>query len=166
MTGDSNPLVDEMGPIPGPNPANSEAGASFSWFIRLSDEDRSKPYVIFAVAAGVMWVGWFLFRSPILGVVGAVAILGTTAEFWLGSTYSLTESSATARCGFSSTSIEWSNVKRVIVVGQTIRLSPLDRASQMETFRGVLLRTTPQNQTRILEKVKQLGSNDVRILGC
>ena len=160
MTGDSELAVDgSLGEC-------QDARASFAWFIRLSNQDRTKPYVIAVLSVGVAFVGWFVFHSPLLGLVGGSALLGSTAEYWLGVNYLLTEESATARCGFSATTLDWSKLKRIIVSGQTIRLSPLDRPSQMEVFRGVLLRTTPENHPQVLDWVHKFGPKDARYLGC
>lgn len=161
MIGDRNLNDVNEGTISPSSQVISNSGASFSWFIRLSDQGKAKTYAILGLALVVAGVGWVVFHSPILALFGATAILGSTAEYWLGVSYRLTETSASSKCGFSSTVIEWKNLKRIIVVGNSVRLSPLEKPSQMEVFRGVLLRTTPANHAQVLTWVQQFGSHDV-----
>lgn len=53
------------------------------------------------------------------------------------------------------TEIKWENVKRCYVDDLGVKLSPLDRASRIEAFRGVYLRFG-DNQDAVIEAVKSL----------
>jgi hypothetical protein len=112
---------------------------------------------VIAAAFFALLVGWVVFRSPALGFAGFAIILGSTAEFWLGTTFAIDAKGARSRTGFSLTEIEWENVKRVIPENGGIRLSPLERAGTLDTFRGVFLRFGVDNRDEIEEAVLKFG---------
>lgn len=120
------------------------------WRVRLADRDPGKLGVVLGAALLAGGLGFGLFRHPGFALIGAGMVLGATAEFWLGTSYRLTEESASAKCGASLTSIAWADVKRVSITGEAVKLSPLPRPTRMEPFRGVTLRTTPENREAVL----------------
>lgn len=54
-----------------------------------------------------------------------------------------------------SSEIKWANVKRCYLDDFGVKLSPLDRVSRVEAFRGVYLRFG-DNQNEVIEAVKAL----------
>jgi hypothetical protein len=109
--------------------------------------------------------GAVLLGQVLLGFLGFAMILASTAEYWLGVRYKVGPKSAERRCGLSLSAIEWVDVKRVVVEGADILLSPLDEATRMDAFRGVVLKTTPENREQVIEAVKAHIGDDVRLLG-
>ena len=73
--------------------ANEKAEA-IRWRVRLSDNAPQKTFVILAVGLLAFLVGAILFRNIVLGLVGFAIIFGSTAEFWLGSSYKIDEKGA------------------------------------------------------------------------
>jgi len=110
-------------------------------------------------------IGTLFFHELLLGVIGALLVLGSTADFWQTTCYRLDAKVAQAKCGLSITEIEWNRVKRVILLGNSIRLSPLAETSRMETFRGVLLRAPRAEIQNLLAEIQKRCDKDVRILG-
>lgn len=134
-----------------------ETHESFRWRVRLSDKAPQKMAGVIAAAVLALVLGWMVFRSPALGFAGFAIILGSTAEFWLGTTFTIDQKGAKSRTGFSVSEIEWENVKRVISENGGIRLSPLEKAGTMDTFRGVLLRFGVDNRDEVEEAVLKFG---------
>ncbi len=60
---------------------------------------------------------------------------------------------------FKSSEIKWADVKRCYLDDQGIKLSPLDRISRLEAFRGVYLRFA-DNEAEVVEAVKSLRPTD------
>ena len=110
-----------------------------------------------AVTAGVF--GIVVLRQPLLGLIGFVAILASTADFWLGVKYTLSRTEAKRTVGVSTTSIALDQVKRVTVDGNHVKLSPLDEPTRLDAFRGVTLVTTPANREQVLERLHQSIEN-------
>lgn len=132
----------------------SEDAETLTWTVRLSDERPGRVAMVFGVAVLAFAMGAFVFRQPLLGLLGAAMVLGATADYWLGSRFSLDAKGASARTGPSITAMEWGEVKRVLDRGREVRLSPLERASRLDEFRGVGLLTTADNKERVLAFVR------------
>jgi hypothetical protein len=56
---------------------------------------------------------------------------------------------------FKTSEIKWTSVKRCYLDDFGVKLSPLDRKSRLEAFRGVYLRFG-DNQNQVIETVKSL----------
>lgn len=149
-TGDSNEL---------------ERSESLRWSVRLSDNAPWKRWVVLAVAVTAGLIGGVLLGQPTLGLAGFLMILGATAEFWLGVHYKVTGESVSRRCGLSVSAMEWEQVKRVLIEGDDVKISPLAEATKMDPFRGVTLKTLPDNRERVIAAVRRHIGEDVRILG-
>ncbi len=143
----------------------SEPPGTLTWSVRPADKAPQKRYVVLLVALAAGAAGTLLDGRPLLGLVGFAIVLGSTAEFWLGARYSVGPGGGTARCGLSVSGIEWAQVRRVILSNEGVRLSPLDREGMLDQFRGVALRTLPENRERVVDAVKGYCGNDVRFLG-
>jgi hypothetical protein len=144
--------------------SETEAIESISWRVRLSDNEPWKRWVIFGVSILAFLFGTLVYRKPLLGIVGSVMILAATAEFWIGTVYNLDQEGASSRTGFSFTRILWKDVKRAVVTGVGIKLSPLEESTRLAPFRGVFLRFGREDRVRIEAAVRSLGGNDVRFV--
>lgn len=142
-------------------PARSE---SLAWSVRLSDDEPQKRWVVLACALLAGTAGLILMRSPLLGFLAFAIILGTTAEFWLGTRFEVGTKGASSRTALSLSRIGWDEVKRVKIEEETVLLSPLREATRLEPFRGVRLRTLPENREQVLEAIGRYVNEDVRLL--
>ena len=134
-----------------------ETRESFAWRVRLVDSEPKKLYGILVAAVVATVFGWVILRSPVLGLLGFAIILGSTAEFWLGSSYEIDHKGVRSRTGLSLTSIEWEQVKRIINEGNAIRVSPLEKAGSLDPFRGVLLRFAADQRSQVEEALASFG---------
>lgn len=142
-----------------------QSDESIRWRVRLSDREPRKTVAVFAVAILAFLVGALVFRNVVLGCVGFAIILGSTAEFWLGTSFSVDDKKATVRTGFSTSVMEWKDVKRVARDSGGIRLSPLTRAGMLDAFRGVYLRYGRDNKESIERAVVAFGKLSDNTLG-
>ena len=138
---------------------SQEIPEAIRWRVRLSDKAPMKMPMIVIMALLAFALGVFLFKNPLLGIIGFAMMFGSTAEFWLGSTFSIDDKRATARTGFSFSAMEWNEVKRIIPDAGGIKLSPLDRAGPMDAFRGIYLRFGKDNRERIERSVLTFGKH-------
>lgn len=132
----------------------NEEAETLSWSVRLADERPGRVPAIFVVALLAFVLGAVGLRQPLLGLLGAMMVLGATAEYWLGSRFTLDALGATAKTGLSMTTMEWTDVRRVLAKGREVRLSPLESPSRLDAFRGVALITTEENRNRVMEYVR------------
>ncbi|MBI1755519.1 MAG: hypothetical protein HYR64_00240 [Fimbriimonas ginsengisoli] len=141
--------------------ANEESEA-LSWRVRLSEREPRKALVVVAAAFVTLCAGAFWLRQPLVGVVGAVVVLGATAEFLVGASYRLDLSGATSACLLSVSTIEWKDVRRAIVELDGLRLSPLETPGRRESFRGVFLRYGAENREAVIGAARRWGGPNVR----
>jgi hypothetical protein len=108
--------------------------------VRPFEEAPFKVVVIGIAAICAFVVGTVLMKQVVLGFIGFAMILGTTAEYWMGTTYRITAEEASSRTGLSYSAIAWADVLRIIEDEEGMRLSPLTSASWRDAFRGVYLK--------------------------
>ena len=143
---------------------NSETrDETMEWIVRLWEQAPGKRWVALLVGLGAAALGWALFQSVMLAMVGFAAIMGSTSEYWLPLRFKLDTRGASVRCGVSLTAIDWSAVKRVVETEIGIRLSPLEKPNRTAQFRGVFLRYAG-NRDQVLEYVNNLRGDSARIL--
>lgn len=111
----------------------------------------------FAAVAG--YCGAAIFAHPLLGVLGFLVIVASTAEMFVPLKYKLDERGASVRCGISVTALEWSAVKRVVELSDGVCLSPLPKSSRLDAFRGVHLRFAG-NEDEVRDTIRQLWRAD------
>jgi len=113
--------------------------------------------VAFACAATVL--GWMLV-GPFVGGLAAAALTASLADFLLPVRYVISRDKASVKMIGKSLEIKWQDVKRCYLDESGVKLSPLDRVSRLEAFRGVYLRFA-DNKDEVIEAVKSLRARDV-----
>ena len=137
--------------------------ATLTWTIRLFESEPSKRVVVATVALIAASVGWLLFQSAIYAILAFVAVMASTSEFWVPLKYELSTKSASVRCGFSVTAIEWSEVRRVVLSREGWKLSPHAAEGRLSPFRGVYLRFGPEAES-VQDFVRRHVNDDVRFV--
>lgn len=119
---------------------------SLQWTVRLSEGQGSKVFMVLFLALVAGSVGLYAMGNPVLALIGILMILGPSSEFLLPIRYSVSEKGASARWGVNVTSISWPEVKRILRGDHAIKLTPLEKPSRLEAFRGVTLRFANNRQ--------------------
>lgn len=101
------------------------------------------------------YVGYVFIQGILGAVVGVVVMIASTAELFFPVNYRLDSTEARSHCGFSVTALRWENVKRLIHTQDGVRLSPLEKSSRLDAFRGVYLRFSG-NRDEVLGKIAEL----------
>jgi hypothetical protein len=124
------------------------------WTVQLGKQLAQKRIPV--AIAGLVAAG---FGTVFIGVFGALlglaVVFVSTAELWMPMRFKLTSEEASARVGLSVTAIRWENVKRVLETDQGVTLSPLEKSSRLDAFRGVYLRFS-SNRSEVLAKIAEL----------
>ncbi len=149
-------------PIP-TNAVPADEGA-LTWRAVPSDAEPRKRWVVLVIALVAFGAGVSLFENLLLGLLGFAIIVGSTAEYWLGTAYRVDAKGASSRCGLSYTVMEWGQVRRAIETADGLKLSPLAQPGRMDAFRGLNLRFAEGNREAVLEAVRRSLPEDVRIL--
>ena len=146
------------------NSASKDEIEALRWSVRPLDKSPEKVWGVWAGAIAALLLGVLLLKQALPGAIGFAIILGSTAEYWLGTSYKVDSKGASARTGLSVTAIAWEDVKRVIVEPDGIKLSPLEAATRMDAFRGVWLKFADTNREEVTETVRRFVADDARFL--
>jgi len=134
--------------------AGHEDSIILSWTIHLAREHPRKLLILIALLSVSMAAGYW-----IIGALGPIAVVlamgGALAEFLFPVTYELTEQGAVCKTLVKFSEIKWKNVKSCYLDDLGIKLSPLERQSRLEAFRGVYLRFS-NNRNEVIEAVKSM----------
>ncbi len=123
---------------------------SLEWRVHLAASQPTRAAVVVGVIGLVAGLAARLWPGPLLPFGVALALLNTVAEFLLPIAYRLTPEGAEMRCFLTRRVIAWSSVRRAYLFADGVKLSPLERRSRRDAFRGVFLR---------------FGADEVAVLG-
>lgn len=137
-----------------------ERAPLLEWSVSLGAHQTGKRYVVVALMLVVFLIGIFLLGSLVLALVGMGVVLASTLELFVPIRYRLDAKGAQARVAFALTRIEWSDVKRIWEDELGVYLSPLEKPSRLDRFRGVYLRFASNREAVLVKIGDQLG-NDV-----
>jgi hypothetical protein len=135
-----------------------------NWTIRKSDEDKAKfekLKMVLVLAFALALVYAILQKTIVLPILGLLVLFVSTAEFFLGKKFMLSETSARA----GANEITWPSVKSVHVQENLIYLSPFGGESKLDAFRGVKLIIQNVSKESVLEYVRKHVGKDVQFLG-
>jgi hypothetical protein len=91
-------------------------------------------------------------------LVGNAILAGSLSDLLFPIKFRLTAERAFCRNLILKKEILWKNVKNCYLTGQSIKLSPLDKMSRLENFRGFELFFNG-NREEIIEHVRRLAAN-------
>lgn len=86
---------------------------------------------------------WVLFRAWLPVAASTALLLCSAAEFLLPVTYTVTSEGVSARGTGNHSRLSWAEGRRCLPEKEGITLTPLDRRSRLDAFRGVTLRFAP-----------------------
>lgn len=130
-----------------------------SWTVHLARQRPAKTAACVTFVAVASVVG-YLAVGPAAALIVPLALVAFLSDFLFPVRYEITGERATSRMLLNRAEIKWADVKRCYLDDQGVKLSPLDRASRLEAFRGVYLRFGG-NESEVVETVKALRPANV-----
>lgn len=129
------------------------------WKVHLAARQPAKLAVVLGTVAvtGVSACLWY--GSVLPGAVMAFILVGALSDFLLPVTYTFTSKKASGTTPLGLRVISWKDVKRVYIDDDGIKLSPLDRQTRLESYRGVYVRFGDRRE-EILEAARRLTKQD------
>ncbi len=140
----------------------SDGGDSLEWTLRLDPETPRRRYTVLAIALLAGLAGLLLF-NPLLSVIAIAVVVLSAAELFFPVKYCLDGKGARAKCGLSVTALDWADVRRVLPMPDGVRLSPLEKPSRLDEFRGVYLRFS-DNEEEVSGKIRTFWHGDASTL--
>ncbi len=130
-----------------------------SWTVHLARTQPAKAIASVAFVCAAIAFGCILAGPFVAGLVAA-ALIASLSDFLFPVRYIITRDKASCRTIGKGSEIMWANVKRCYLDDSGVKLSPLDRVSRLEAFRGVYLRFAG-NKDEVIEAVKSLRPSHV-----
>ena len=128
-----------------------------AWRVHRLRDERWRALPLVLTAYGVALLLWRLvFPTPLALFLPLVALTGALSEYLFPISYRLTDRGVYADCGASRLFLEWADVRRATVGSDGVYVSPLARASRLDSFRGIKLRFHDGNDAVVLETVRSL----------
>jgi hypothetical protein len=136
------------------NPASStiEDQAVLSWTVHLARTHPVRAIVAVAFVCAAAAVGCFA-AGPYVAAMAAGAMVASLADFLFPVRYVITHDKARCEMLVKRAEIRWANVKHCYLDDLGVKLSPLDRKSRLEAFRGVYLGFAV-NKDEVIQAVK------------
>ncbi|HLO98991.1 MAG TPA: hypothetical protein VK171_10390 [Fimbriimonas sp.] len=120
---------------------------------------KFKIIVVATVFAAIVTAVWQ--QSIVLPLLLIVVVANATAPIWMRSKFQV--DSTGAKSGFAQ--IQWSDVERVLIEENSIQLSPFEKETRLDAFRGVKLDTHNVSKAEVLSFIKEHVGENVRFLG-
>lgn len=108
--------------------------------------------VLFLVIAPT--VVFFSTRSIFFLLLSIIFLLGSLSTFFLPTTYELTENGIKVKFFFNTRKMEWGKYRSFYVDKNGVLLSPFEKPSRLENFRGIYLRFN-QNKDEVVNFIQQ-----------
>ena len=128
-----------------------------SWKVHLARRYPTRTIVSVAFIAVATTAGCFVVGPYAAALIGA-ALVASLSDFLFPVKYIVSCDRVCCRMLLKSAEIKWADVRRCYLDDQGVKLSPLDRTSRLEAFRGVYLRFAG-NEREVIETVKSLRPN-------
>ena len=122
-----------------PSPPAVSEGSTLTW---TTWPARERPLAAFVLVASSVILGVLVRRATgdtVLGVVTPVFVLGSLVAFLLPTEYRLTEEAIEVRSLGVSRSRPWSEMRRMTVDRTGVFLSPFEKRTWLEAYRGLRL---------------------------
>ena len=125
--------------------------------IRWSTHPVKRSSKISILVILFLFVVWFLVYlttfSLLLTILSVVIMLGSLSPFFLPTYYELDDEKIKVRFFFNTKEKEWSMFRSFYVDKNGVLLSPFERPSRLENFRGLYIRLN-QNENEVVDFVK------------
>jgi hypothetical protein len=99
-------------------------------------------------------VVFFSTRSIFFLFLSIIFLLGSLSTFFLPTTYELTENGIKVKFFFNTKQMEWGKYRSFYVDKNGVLLSPFEKPSRLENFRGIYLRFN-QNKDEVVNFIQQ-----------
>jgi hypothetical protein len=137
--------------------AGAADAVELRWSVHLMKARPDATWRIVLCAVLVAIVATVIFRSLLLGLVPAAAIVLTLSEFLFPIHYSLTQKGVVLRNGLTWLEMPWTDVRHAYLAEDGVKLSPLRKKNaRLEPLRGIFVRFGDQDREAVLDAVRRL----------
>ncbi len=135
-------------------PTEDKPDKALSWTVfPFKDEPRSA--ILISVFLFVLFVYLYESWGAFYLFLGLVILLGSLWEFFTPVTYTFTESEIEVKTLFGKRAYKWKIYRNFLVDKKGVLLSPFERRTRLERFRGLSIRFDEDKRGEILAYVQR-----------
>lgn len=109
------------------------------WTAHPAAERPAAAVGLAAILIGIGAAGWSWSGAPVFGIVAALLVSGFMLPFLLPTRYEAGEEGLSIASFGRARVVKWSSVKNLYVHATGVHLSPFDRPSPLDPFRGAFV---------------------------
>jgi len=129
-----------------------EESAAFTWTVYLAREEPLKTALALFLIAAIAFAGWVL-AGPFPAAAASLVTILSLCEFLFPVSYEVSQQGARVRSLLKTTNVTWSQVGACYLDDNGVKLSPFNRPSRLEAFRGLYLRFAG-NEDEVVQAVR------------
>ncbi len=137
-------------------PHLAENSAVLNWTVHLAREEPLKTGLALGLVAAIAYIG-FVLVGPFPALAASVITVLSLCEFLFPVSYEVGPDGARVRTLLRNSKVSWGDVCTCYLDDTGIKLSPFDRQSRLEAFRGLYLRFG-ENREEVIQAVRMLRS--------
>lgn len=111
----------------------------FRWTAWPARERPAAAAALALILGAIGVVGWLWSGSPVFGAVAALLVAAFMRAFLLPTRYEAGEEGISATALGGTRKVRWSSVRHLYVHPTGVHLSPFDRPSPLDPFRGAFV---------------------------
>ena len=136
------------------SPVNSTGTEVLKWIDHPLKKSWKNLLIVVLFLMVAPAVVFFSTKSLLFLFLSIVFLLGSLSTFFLPTTYELSEDSIKVKFFFNTRKMEWGKYRSFYVDKNGVLLSPFEKPSRLENFRGIYLRFN-QNKDEVVNFIKQ-----------
>ncbi|OGC81302.1 MAG: hypothetical protein A2W07_06260 [candidate division Zixibacteria bacterium RBG_16_43_9] len=129
-------------------------GQVLKWIDHPLKKSRKNLLIVVLFLILAPTVVFFSTKSIFFLFLSIIFLLGSLSTFFLPTTYELSEDSLKVKFFFNTRKMEWGKYRSFYVDKNGVLLSPFEKPSRLENFRGIYLRFN-QNKDEVVNFIKQ-----------
>jgi hypothetical protein len=123
-----------------------EQTVCLTWQVHLARRDPGRlPMLLLILGCAGVCV-WFLFRAFPPALAAVLLLVGATRDYLFPVTYRIDAEGVFADAPASRLVLTWKETRRAVLERNHLILTPLERPSRLDAFRGILLRFAPDGE--------------------
>jgi hypothetical protein len=136
------------------SPVNSTGTEVLKWIDHPLKKSWKNLLIVVLFLMVAPAVVFFSTKSLLFLFLSIVFLLGSLSTFFLPTTYELSEDSIKVKFFFNTRKMEWGKYRSFYVDKNGVLLSPFEKPSRLENFRGIYIRFN-QNKDEVVNFIKQ-----------
>ncbi len=127
---------------------------SLGWSVHPLRRDWRVSAGVMALLFLVWWGVWLWTRSRPLTFLSVIVMLVSLSSFFFPVTFTLDQESVTVESAFTTKRRKWEEFKSFWVDNHGVLLSPFEKRSRLESFRGLYIRFA-DNRDEVVEFIQR-----------